>query len=186
MLYEVKVKNLETFVGKKKKDIVNKQQSVILQHDRSARYKRLILSGIPEGENWQFQGETGSTEKEKVGLLLKFLQKDEIEPVFSKRIGNPDQGPQKRPRYILVEFKDQLERNEVKKAARLLNENELTRGIRIKADLSKKEREEYTRLYKLKENMVSQDSNCGAEVVKGKLVVNGNVIDQVKLHSSIF
>ena len=62
-----------------------------------------------------------------MGLLLRLLGKEEIKPVFSKRVGNPDQGPQKRPRYTLVEFKDQLQRNEVKSTAHSLNQNDETK-----------------------------------------------------------
>ena len=44
-------------------------------------------------------------------------------------MGNPDQGPQKSPRFTVVEFKNQLERNEVKNASNLLNQKDETKTI---------------------------------------------------------
>ena len=183
-LQDARVKSLEES-SKKMKTIITKQQSLIVQHDRSARSKRLIVCGIPE-EEWQLHGETGKTEVQKMELVLNYLHKREIRPVYAKRVGNPDQGPQKRPRYLLVEFKDKIERNEVMDAASLLKEDDETKKLRIKSDLTKAEREEYTRLYKEKEKIESNDNNATVVIEKGKLLVNGSVVDQLKFNSSLF
>ena len=184
-LQGVRVKNLEESC-KKMKTVITKQQSLIIQHDRSARSKRLIVCGIPEEDVWELQGETVSTEMGKVELVLKYLQKQDIKPVYVKRVGNPDQGPQKRPRYLLVEFKEKCERNEVMNVSNLLKEDEETKKLRIKSDLTKTERDEYARIYKEKENIEKQDSSAIVVIDKGKLLVNGNVVDQLKFNTSLF
>ena len=183
-LYEARVKNLEDSCTKMN-DIITMQHGLISQHDRSARMKRLIFGGIPEDE-WKLHGQTVSTDREKVDLVLKHLNKSEIKPTFVKRVGNPDQGPQRRPRYLLVELNNQTERNDVKNMSTHLNENEETKIVRIKADLSKQEREEYSRFFKEKERIESEDSNATVEINKGKLIVNGRVVDQLKFNSSLF
>ena len=158
---------------------------VCMQQDRLVHMKRLIFSGIPENEEWKVQDNTAYTEKQKVELTLKHLEKSEIRPIFVRRVGNIDQGPQKRLRYMLVEFKNQSERNDIKNASSLLNNIEELKTIRIKADLTKEERNEYTRFFKAKEE-IEKDENAVVEVNKGKLIVNGNVVDQVNFNKSLF
>ena len=86
---------------------------------------------------------------------------------------------------MLVEFKNQSERNGTKNASSLLNNIEELKTIRIKADLTKEERNEYTKLFKAKEE-IEKDENAVVEVNKGKLIVNGNVVDQVNFNKSLF
>ena len=183
-LQDARVKNLEESC-KKMKTVITKQQSLIVQHDRDARSKRLIISGISQQE-WELHGQTADTEKDKVKLVLNYLHKGDIDPVYAKRIGNKDQGPQKRPRYLLVEFKDKSDRNEVMTASSELKNDEETKKIRIKADLTKAEREEYSRIYKEKEKLESEDNTATVIFERGKLIVNGTVVDQLKFNSSIF
>ena len=167
------------------KTVITKQQSLIVQHDRDARAKRLIVCGIPE-QDWELHGETVSAEKDKVQLVLNYLRKDEIYPVYVKRVGNQDQGPQKRPRYLLVEFKDKSDRNEVMTVSGMLKDDEETKKLRIKADLTKTERDEYARIYKEKEKIESEDTDATVIFEKGKLIVNGTVVDQLRFNTSIF
>ena len=86
---------------------------------------------------------------------------------------------------MLVEFKNQSERNDIKNASSLLNNIEELKTIRIKADLTKEERNEYTRFFKANEE-IEKDENAVVEVNKGKLIVNGNVVDQVNFNKSLF
>ena len=95
-LQNARIKNLEENDAKMK-SIITKHQSMLMQQDRLVHMKRLIFSGIPENEEWKVQDNTAYTEKQKVELILKHLEKSEIRPIFVRRVGNIDQGPQKRP-----------------------------------------------------------------------------------------
>ena len=156
---------------------LKEHQKTLAQNDKSARYKRLILAGMPE-EEVEINGNKLNNDREKVLEVLKIM-KLEINSVNVRRIGKKDQGAEKRPRYIMLEFSSIDERNQVKKKSSVLKDNECTKSLYLKADLTKKTREEYKRLYEMKDRILEESPDKAVKIDYGKLYVNDVVIDQI-------
>ena len=105
---------------------------------------------------------------------------------YASYIGKKDQGTDNRPRYLLVEFANATDRNSVKKNSEILKENDDTKNFYMKADSTKKEREEYERLYDLKKKLEEDDPGKSVRIDYGKLYVEDNVVDQVHTANSDF
>ena len=67
-----------------------------------------------------------------------------------------------------------------------LNDIEEMKHIRIKADLSKKDRTEYSRLFKLKENLEKDNPEKIVRYDKGKVYLDNVVVDEFKSSSQFF
>ena len=182
---ETKIKNLEEKNDKLKK-VVIKQQSQIANQEKSVRLRNVVIGGLDETEPFILKEEAASSDSEKVKLILDALNLNNIEVVRCRRTGNQDQGPQKRPRFLIVEFSTQLDRNAVKAAGAQLNGIPELRGIRIKADLTKDERMEYKRIYDLRDQLARDNPGKTAIVDKGAVKLDGQEIDRYKTPNSGF
>ena len=182
---ETRQKNMEQ-ESHKVKNVINKQQGYIIQQDKLIRQKRLLISGLSESENVTYHEEEGKTDTEKVEIILRVLGVSMDKVVFHKRVGALDRGPENRPRYILMEFKDEETRKHVKENSRKLNGIEELKHIRIKADLTKEDRNEYSRLFKLKEDLEKDNPEKCVRYEKGKIYLEDEIVDEFKSSSKIF
>ena len=182
---ETKIKNLEEKNDKLKK-VVIKQQSHIAYQEKGMRLRNVVIGGLSEIEPLTLHEDAASSDQEKVKLILDALNLKDIKFVRCRRTGNQDQGPQKRPRFLIVEFSTQLDRNSVKSAGSQLNGIPELRGIRIKADLTKDERMEYKRLYDLRDQLARDNLGKIVIVDKGVVKLDGQEIDRYKTPSSGF
>ena len=92
---------------------LKEHQKTLSRNDKDGRSKRLILSGVPE-ENTEINNNILESDKDKVDEMMKILAKDvRVNNVF--RIGKKDQGEEQRPRFLMVEFANATDRNQVKK-----------------------------------------------------------------------
>ena len=180
---ETKIKNLEAANDKLKKVVV-KQQSHIANQDKKERLRNVVIAGLSESEPLTSGGPT--TDREKIDHILENLNIQHVDVVNCRRTGNKDQGPQDRPRFLIVELKTQAMRNELKYAGPKLNSIEHLKNIRIKADLNKAERTEYKRIYDLKDKLQLENPNDTVQVNKGVLTLNGTQIDKFKNPSMDF
>ena len=133
-----------------------------------------------------YEGTEAESDIDKVKLILQALNRAHIPIKFCRRIGNKDQGPDKRPKIVLVEFNSQNDRNDVRNNATSLNEIESLKHIRIKADLSYADRNEYKRLYQKRDLLINENPGKDTKVDKGKLLMDNVVIDEFKSVHSLF
>ena len=163
---------------------LKEHQKYLSRTDKEARSRRLILAGIPEG-NVKINDTETSDDKEKVEEVLRVVNAG----IFSaniKRIGKKDQGIEKRPRFLLLEFGSSNDRHAVKKNSHKLKENQDTKNFHMKADSTRKEREEYKRLYKVKKRLEEEDPGKSVKIEYGKLYVEDTVVDQISTATSDF
>ena len=182
---ETKVKNLETNEAKVK-TVVTRQQAYIVKQDKMCRLKNILIAGLSESEGLRYNEEEAETDKEKVEMILKAIGKDEVEVAHCRRVGNEDQGHEGRGRFLLVEFINQTDRNSVRNASDQLSRIDELKHIRMKADLTKEEREEYKRLYSSRDTLAASHPDEVVRVDRGKLYVGDNVVDQLNTTSRIF
>lgn len=181
-----KIKNLES-ANEKLKNVVTKQQSHISSQDKNARFKNIVIAGLCENALLDENGnEIASADEEKVQVVLDALQLDDIQFNHCRRTGNKDQGPQARPRFLIVEFQKQNDRNKVRSGAHLLNNFQHLKNLRIKADLSKAERDEYKRLYGVKDKLVAENPLATIVVEKGLLKMDGVQVDKYSVKNAVF
>ena len=158
--------------------VLKEHQKTLAYNDKGARSKRLILAGVPE-EDTQINGTTMKNDREKVMKVLEILNTT-VSTVSMRRIGKKGQGAVKRPRYLLLDFANADERNQVKKKSSALKENKDTKSFYLKADLTKKTREEYKRLYDTKKKILDETPNKSVKIDYGKLYVDEVVVDQIE------
>ena len=182
---ETKIKNLEEKNDKLKK-VVIKQQSQIAIQEKNIRLRNVVIGGLDEEKDLSVNNNAASTDNQKVKLILSALNLDHIDFVRCRRTGNQDQGPQKRPRFLIVEFSKPSDRNEVKASGSQLQGIPELKDIRIKADLTKDERAEYKRLYDLRDQLSKDNPGKVAIVDKGVVKLDGQEIDKYKTPSSGF
>jgi hypothetical protein len=119
-------------------------------------------------------------------MMLTAIGKPEIEIANCRRVGTEDQGHEGRGRFLLVEFKNQADRNAVRGEAGKLDGIEELKHLRIKADLTKEEREQYKKLYAARDTLAESNPTENVRVDKGKLYVGDRLVDEVKTSSKIF
>ena len=137
-----------------------------------------MLSGLHEAEPL---GDSGAeTDRDKVRHILDQISLQHVKINSCRRTGNKDQGPQQRPRFLIVELPNQDMRNEFKSAGSKLNDIEHLKNIRVKADLSKEERNEYKRIYDLRDKLSEENPTATVVVTKGVVLMNGTEIDKYK------
>ena len=129
--------------------ILKEHHNTMDRNDRESRSKRLLLGGVEEGQV-EINETVCKNDDEKVNEIFSMINQTEGVPIHvvnSKRIGKKEENG--RPRYILLEFQNSKDRNYMK------NESENLKGngypFFLKADRKKLEREEYKRLYAIKE-----------------------------------
>ena len=157
--------------------------------DRNTRRSNVIVLGLPENENLDINTESLSSDEEKVEGLLKFIKVDsQVEIQNLERLGKvSDNGERHRP------LKLQLKNSDM---AYLITSNAynlktLNKKIFMKPDKSNKEREEYQRLLKRKNELIlSHPAADGAVsrviLKKGVLTVDGIVKDRYVSPQTIF
>ena len=182
---ETKIKNLETTEAKVK-TVVTRQQAYIAKQDKMCRLKNVLIGGLSEVDALQHNNEVADTDKDKVDLILSAIGQSTISIAHCRRVGTEDQGHEGRGRFLLVEFLNQNDRNAVRAASSQLSNFEHLKNIRIKADLTKEERDEYKRLYASKDTLAANHPNEDVRVDKGKLYVGNNVVDQINTATKIF
>ena len=183
---ETKIKNLEA-ANEKFKKVVTKQQSHLATQDKNKRMRNVVFAGLSEGVLKNEDGnDSAVTDEEKVDVILETLGLEDISFTSCRRTGNKDQGPQARPRFLIVEFQKQSDRNTVRAASHLLGNFPHLKDIRIKADLNKAEREEYKRLYDMKDQLIAENPTKKIEIDKGVLRMDGKEVDKYKPPSSVF
>ena len=182
---ETKVKNLEA-TETKVKTVVTRQQAYIAKQDKMCRLKNVLIGGLSEGNALEYNETVANTDNDKVELVLSALGKSSINIAHCRRVGTEDQGHEGRGRFLLVEFLNQSDRNAVRTASAQLSGIEALKHIRIKADLTKEEREEYKRLYASKDTLAASHPDENVRVDKGKLYVGDNVVDQINTTTKIF
>ena len=85
-----------------------------------------------------------------------------------------------------MEFSKQKDRNDVKAAGSHLQTFPALKGIRIKADLNRDERDEYKRLYDLKDKLMEENPEKTVIIDKGVLTLDGEEVDRYKTPKTFF
>ena len=167
--------------------VLKEHQSTLARGDKNDRAKRLLLAGVPESEV-TINGVTSNNDRDKLDEIFKVMNLENVVVTSQRRIGAKDQGTENRPRFILIEFASVDGRNQTRKSSDKLKECEDTKKFYLKADKTKKEREEYKRLYNMKKQL-EEDENYKDKTVEikyDKLYVDGTVIDKVETENEDF
>ena len=167
------------------KKVVMKQQSQIAYQEKNVRLRNVVIGGLEEIEPLSVNEHTASSDDEKVKLILNSLNMSDIDFVSCRRTGNKDYGPQKHPRFLIVEFSKRSDRNAVKARGSQLQSIAELKDIRIKADLTKDERTEYKRLYDLRDSLSREYPGKTATVDKGVVKLDGQEIDKYRTPSPV-
>lgn len=161
-------------------EALKEQQIFLSRIDKDNRLKRLLISGVDENKSLKDSETVATNDKDKVSLILKAIEINEIVPLRVKRIGNPDHANPGRPRFICMEFQNWDDRNKVKRSGEKLKNIPNLKHIFFKADVSKIERQEYGRLYKEKERLEKAYPGRSILIDYGKLMLDGIEIDRIK------
>ena len=164
---------------------LREHHKTLVRNDKDARSKRLILAGMPETRTVINDVEMNDDDS-KVREIMRILDAGDLKVMNTRRIGNKDQGTDNRPRYILIEFSCFKDRNYVKKNSAKLKDRDDTKTLFLKADSTKKQREEYKRLYDLKKQNEQEDPQKAVRIDYGKLYVDDTIIDQVATDNGDF
>ena len=114
------------------------------------------------------------------------LNTNDIAVLKVRQIGKKDQGVDDRSRYLLLEFSSSKDRNIVKKEGTKLKSRDDTKLFFMKADSTKKEREEHKRLYGVKKKVEEDDPGKSVCIEFGKLYVDDVVADQISTENNSF
>ena len=159
--------------------------------DRNTRRSNLILLGVPEQEDLTINQTSYKDDEDKIDALLTHIGvKNEVEVNSFTRLGKKsdnDESELKRPLKIVMK-KCEMVSSVLINAKKLRG---LDKMIFFKPDKSKKERDEFQRLLKKKnESELSHPTGDGQPkrvvLEKGVLTVDGVVIDRYKTPQSIF
>ena len=85
-----------------------------------------------------------------------------------------------------MELNSQKDCQEIKDAGKRLTDMPELKHLRIKADSSKEDRTEYSRLYTLKEKLEKDNPESSIELKKGTLYMDGTVVDKFKTSHMVF
>ena len=159
----------------------------LVNHDRNMRRSNVMLLGLPEDEDLVIGEATVKGDDDKIHALFKFLKVETVvEMVSYSRLGTSEEG---KLRAIKIELKNGDMAREIIKEAH--NLKTLNKKIFFKPDKSVKEREEFQRLLKKKEEcIISHPTADGQQdrviLEKGVLKVDGVEIDRYKSPQTIF
>ena len=161
----------------------------LINSDRNMRRSNFMVLGLSEEEDLTIDENNAHDDKEKIDLLLNYIGmgSENIDIISYSRLGKEKDG-QEGVRPIKVTMKNgDMVKSVLSKAPQLKT---LNKKIFLKPDKSFKEREEFQRLLKKKEEaMLSHPSADGEERVvlkKGSLKVDGVEIDSYKPPQTIF
>ena len=126
----------EEETNRKLTKVLKEHQTTLARNDKNDRAKRLLLSGVPETDI-SINGVRTEKDTEKIEQILNVMELENVRVTSQKRIGAKDQGAEKRPRFILIEFASIGERNRARKESNKLKNCEDTRMFYWKADKTK-------------------------------------------------
>ena len=92
------------------KKVIEKQQTHLVKQDKLRRSKNVVIAGLTETNQLSYGEVNAITDKQKVEVILESINMGHIKHVHCYRTGSRDQGPESRPRFLVVEFKCQSER----------------------------------------------------------------------------
>lgn len=163
----------------------------LINLDRNVRRSNVILLGVPEDHNLVIGENEAEEEKEKIDVLLDHIKvKNKVEILSHFRLGKKHERLGEDPkRPIKIVLKNSEMATLITSNARLLKP--LGKKIFFKPDKSAKEREEFQRLLKKKnEKMISHPTEEGAPcrvlLKQGVLTVDGIEVDRYKTPQTIF
>ena len=166
----------------------------LINHDRNVRRNNVMVFGLPEKDNLVVGQIEATNDEAKIQALLshmKIREKVETTSLFRlgklPEVGNEDADDACRP--IKLVLKNSAMSSLITENAKLLKT--LNLKIFIKPDKSKKEREEFQRLLKKKEELMIKHptEEGGIERVvlkKGVLTVDGAEVDKYNTPQTIF
>ena len=180
---------------KKERDELKKVSSnnlkYLINHDRNVRRSNVMLFGVPEKENMIINGAEAKDDDGKINSLLAHLKVvDNVEIVYHTRLGKESEDSSedlKRP--IEIVMKNSNMSWLITSNSHLLKS--LNQKIFFKPDKTPKEREEFQRLLKKKEEcMLSHPTEEGSDsrvvLKKGVLTVDNRVIDRYNTPQTLF
>ena len=161
----------------------------LVNHDRNQRRCNVMVLGLEEGVDLTINDETSTTDEDKINSLLQFIGvgAGSVEICSLFRCGKTG-GEGIRPVKVILKNGDMAQRI-ISKAPQLKT---LNKKIFIKSDKSKKEREEFQRLLKKKEQClvshpaVEGETNTRVVLEKGVLRVDNVEVDRYKSPQTLF
>ena len=162
-------------------DIIVNMQSSLNKIDGDGRANNLIISKIPEGKMTVHNEIDSEDDKVKINHLLSKLELEDesiIENIEINRLGQPKPGVS---RLIKVKLQSSADRNKILENTKILkNLQEPWSNIYINKDLhpvySKQNKRLRDKMAKIK--MEPQNRGKNIRIVKGKLMVDDNVVDK--------
>ncbi len=161
----------------------------LVNHDRNQRRCNVMVLGLEEEVDLTINNETTNSDEEKINSLLKFIGvgAETVEICSSFRCGKAG-GEGIRPIKVILKKGDMAQRI-ISKAPQLKT---LNKKIFIKPDKSKKERDEFQRLLKKKEECITShpaadgERNTRVVLEKGVLKVDNVEVDRYKSPQTLF
>ena len=138
--------------------IIEKQQIYLEQLDAKERGKNIIVTGIPEDENWKGKD---SDEGKLTVIFQQMGIDDDTENMTWKRIGKKAED---KCRPILVIVTSMQKRNHIVSQAPKLKEDGQTQSIRVKKDKSPAARAEWKRLFDVEALEKAKPENAGRKI----------------------
>lgn len=152
---------------KQQDTVLKRQQSYLEKLDMKERGKNLVITGVPEGTFLDV-----NDDPEKVAKILTLIDASAT-AISSRRIGQQDDD---KVRPILVTVMTTDVRNKIVSDAK--NEaNPSLAGIRIKKDTHPAVRQEWQRLFAVKERLENEGQNITIDMRKRQVLQDGEVID---------
>lgn len=182
----------------KEKKTVRDNCRYLINHDRSARQRNLLLFGVPDEESITLNNETVTSNREVAQLIFEKIGVHDVNIIESFRLGKKKDNdenaerPHSRPIKVCLESSD-MARSVLSESSKLKDVFDGS-GINIymKPDKTKAERDEYTRLGKKKAELLTRhppaEENGEPRVVlkSGILLVDGVQVDCYKTPQSLF
>ena len=169
----------------------------LVNHDRSARQRNVLLFGVPDNDEITIGDETVNSNQEAAQTIFGKLGIHDAKVLESFRLGKKKENdenaerPHSRPIKVCLESSS-IARSILTESPKLNNLFEGTgTNIYIKADKTKAERDEYTRLGKKKAELLlrhpTEDGGEPRVVLKNGILLVDNVqVDCYKTPQSLF
>lgn len=163
----------------------------LINFDRNVRRTNVMIFGVPEKENLVVNQIEASDDETKISALLGQMQvQEKVEVMSYTRIGKPSEGEaEERHRPIKLVLKNSNMASIITANAKLLKP--LDKKIFCKPDKTAKEREEFQRLLKKKNECIlkhpTDEGGVDRVVLKnGVLTVDGAEVDKYNTPQTIF
>ncbi len=159
--------------AKKPADQIAVENATISEmNERNRRKKNVIIYGVPESKK-EILADKKAEDEAKINEILSTIGKSDIKPAYSRRLRSKDQS---KPGPILVELKEEANRNPLLLAAKKLRDSNIFKSVYLSPDLTETERALDYELRKQRNeanNGLSQDSPFrygirGNQIVKFK------------------